>query len=168
MTSLPWNYSVCNYTFDPYVNYENFTHGNLPGDTVMDHVTVGNYSVEIPFEYVDITLACYGQPVYAVIFPFVMLTFGVIIFFLLKRFKIKFPYAACIFILGTAMGIGVIYSEQKDQLSISILQCTTTAHPIPGATSTVLPRGHRLSFLFGHSSHRFDIVLLLLSSLCMT
>lgn len=57
---------------------------------------------------------------YAVIFPFVVQILGVIIFFLLKHFRIPIPYAACIFLLGTFMGAGAAKLQNPNQLAISI------------------------------------------------
>jgi len=83
-----------------------------------------------PMLYVRETLDEYATPLYAVLFPFFVLLLGVVVFFLLKRFgHLRFvppvPYAACMFLLGMIMGVGVMLTQTRDQLSLSILQWAT-------------------------------------------
>lgn len=72
--------------------------------------------------YCPTQVALYVQPQYAVIFPWVVEILGVVVFFLLKHYHLPFPYAACMFIIGAAMGAGACHSGQADQLTISITQ----------------------------------------------
>lgn len=61
---------------------------------------------------------------YAILYPWVVEAFGIIIFLLLTRSKWlgALPYTAMLFLLGTVMGIGSSYSNVTDQLTQSILQ----------------------------------------------
>jgi hypothetical protein len=70
-----------------------------------------------------------ASPATAVLFPWVVQCLGVIVFFVLTRFEIPLPYAACMFLVGTFAGLGAVLSARKadttetlDQLSTSILQ----------------------------------------------
>jgi hypothetical protein len=70
-----------------------------------------------------------ASPATAVLFPWVVQCIGVICFFVLTRFEIPLPYAACMFLVGTFAGLGAVLSARKadtteslDQLSTSILQ----------------------------------------------
>jgi hypothetical protein len=70
-----------------------------------------------------------ASPATAVLFPWVVQCLGVIVFFLLKRFESRLPYAACMFLVGTFAGYGAVQSarnaettESLNQLSTSILQ----------------------------------------------
>lgn len=50
--------------------------------------------------YVRLTLRNHAQPEYAVLYPFFTLIVGVAVFWILNTFRIKIPYAACMFIVG--------------------------------------------------------------------
>jgi NhaP-type Na+/H+ or K+/H+ antiporter len=70
-----------------------------------------------------------ADPAYAVVFPWVVVILGVVLFFLLTRYELPLPYAACMFIAGTCMGLGAVSSVRQaddisnlDQLTISIVQ----------------------------------------------
>jgi hypothetical protein len=70
-----------------------------------------------------------ASPATAVLFPWVVQCLGVIVFFLLTRYEIPLPYAACMFLVGTFAGLGAVLlarkadtTESLDQLSMSILQ----------------------------------------------
>jgi hypothetical protein len=70
-----------------------------------------------------------ASPATAVLFPWVVQILGVIVFFILTRFEIRLPYAACMFLVGTFAGLGAVLlarkaetTESLDQLSTSILQ----------------------------------------------
>jgi len=80
------------------------------------------------FPYAQQTLETYGRPVYAVIFPFFTLALGVVVAWSLTQFRRRLPrvpHAACMFLLGVVMGIGVMLGQRHDQLSVSILQWAT-------------------------------------------
>mmetsp|Transcript_8052 Transcript_8052/g.20186 ORF Transcript_8052/g.20186 Transcript_8052/m.20186 type:complete len:1010 (-) Transcript_8052:591-3620(-) len=48
---------------------------------------------------------------YAVLYPSFILVFGTIIYYILTRYIAALPYTACMFILGTMIGIGVSWNE---------------------------------------------------------
>ena len=59
---------------------------------------------------------------YAVLFPFFVMSVGVFVFYCLQRFRVPFPYPACMFVLGVAMGAAVMLIKTwDDQLALSIL-----------------------------------------------
>ena len=63
-----------------------------------------------------------GRPEYAVLFPFFVMSVGVFVFYCLQRFRVPFPYPACMFVLGVAMGAAVMLIKTwDDQLALSIL-----------------------------------------------
>ena len=70
-----------------------------------------------------------ANPSYAVAFPWVVVILGVVTFFVLTRYELPIPYAACMFVIGTCMGLLAVDSVRKadaiesiDQLTVSIVQ----------------------------------------------
>ena len=70
-----------------------------------------------------------APPAYALLFPWFTETVGVIIFFLTTHYKVPIPYAACLFVIGTLLGVyAKIRSSDDgadDPFTISILQWTS-------------------------------------------
>jgi NhaP-type Na+/H+ or K+/H+ antiporter len=72
----------------------------------------------------DFFLASNGTAVTAIYYPFVVWVCGVLIFFLLRRIPrlSVIPYAALMFLLGTAIGVGAELRGDNNLLGISIHQ----------------------------------------------
>lgn len=57
---------------------------------------------------------------YAVLFPSLIMTFGVIVYYLLSRYLHALPYTAVMFLLGTTIGLGVSLRVGQTENSIHI------------------------------------------------
>jgi len=108
--------------------FNNMTNTTMPEDYDDDWISVHNN--ETFQKVVDgvVNNAKNFDPSDSMIFPFFIQIIGVLVFFLLKRFKIPIPYAACIFIIGTFMGMGsemlFEHNGADDKFTNSILQWT--------------------------------------------
>jgi hypothetical protein len=85
-----------------------------------------------PFDPNDDSSLISLYPAYTVLFPWFTQMIGVFLFFLLCKFEVPVPFAAIMFLVGAACGIGSTLryeqdgSEELDQLSISVLQWSNT------------------------------------------
>jgi NhaP-type Na+/H+ and K+/H+ antiporter len=81
-----------------------------------------------PFDPNDDSSLITLYPAYTVLFPWFTQMLGVLLFFLLCKFECPVPFAAIMFLVGAACGVGstLRYENQGtdglDQLSISVLQ----------------------------------------------
>lgn len=57
---------------------------------------------------------------YAILFPWFIISTGIVVFYFITRFCHFVPYTAVLFLIGTLMGIGITNSPLNDQLTASI------------------------------------------------
>ena len=62
------------------------------------------------------------EAAYAVLYPSLIVTFGVFVFYILSRYLRFLPYTAIMFILGTAMGAGAAASAATNHIHYSVLE----------------------------------------------